>query len=692
MDSLFGSTALRRTGLVASVFLAIWSVKLWAIGRYGSDLPYWDQWAKEGELFYAPWFQHHAFWHNLFVPHNEHRIAPTLAMNLGLLELSGDQWDARVQCVASAALHALLIAGLAGWALKRFRRGWALAGCALLVLIAAPPIAWENILGGFQSQFYFLAIFSIVAIARMLGSAAFSPGWFLGIASAAVACVSMGSGMLAAAPVAVVAAMRILRHQKSMNGRRLRDAVATLVAALLIGGIGWYYRPHAPWEDSIHTQSVWETIVYAARCLAWPLYGTPWLAVVFWAPWVVLAAAFLRAMWAGCPQPAGHGEPELSRGEGTPPTSNAPASDQASGADGAAPSNGQWLSADFIVAGGLWVLAQIAAVTYSRAGGSVLPASRYGDICALGLAFNFFALAWMADRARAPRCCERARVESAVPSSAPAQPLARARSPEAPLNHGEGGGRRTLTPWVAVAGIWLLAVASAITISTRTELQTDLPQKRSDNAAYIRNTQAFVLTDDYATFAKEVPLIPFPMADWLARILRNPTLRPLLPESVRPPIPVPGLADYARNPAPPLLHRATRTITAGQHWQSPPLPAAHGWWKIETAGDCGQPGAVLELVGVADHRVLGVIAPSKPAGNSWRAAYVRAPAEPVMIEARVSSPAHWLAFSDPIAMSSLSHWAWRLTLNAWWLALVAGIGLLGFGAALWVSERFSTGR
>lgn len=259
----------------------------------------------------------------------------------------------------------------------------------------------------------------------------------------------------------------------------------------------------------------------------------------------------------------------------------------------------------------------------------------------------------------------------------PIQPLADARS------YGETRGPGALSTYLAVAGVWLLIVAGAIFVATRTELHTDLPQKRSDNTAYIRNTQAFVLTNDYTTFASEVPLIPFPMADWLARILRNPTLRRLLPESVRPPIPVPGLADGAANPAPLLLHRATRTVSAGQRWQSPPLPAGHGWWKIETAGDCGQPGAVLELVAVSDHRVLGVIAPSKPAGNSWRAAYVRAPREPAVLIARVSPPAHWLAFSDPIAMSSLSHWTWRLTLNAWWLALVALLGLMTFGAAYW---------
>src|SRR5215213_4173804 len=78
-----------------ALFLLIWGAKLAVIDRFGSDVPFWDQWAKEGELTYAPWLERGEFWRNLFVPHNEHRIAPTLAVNLALVMISG-QWDARV--------------------------------------------------------------------------------------------------------------------------------------------------------------------------------------------------------------------------------------------------------------------------------------------------------------------------------------------------------------------------------------------------------------------------------------------------------------------------------------------------------------------------------------------------------------------------------------------------------------------
>src|SRR5438105_10925929 len=100
-----------RRALCLALFLAIWGAKLVVIDRFGSDLPYWDQWAREGELTFAPWFERHELWHNLVAPHNEHRIAPTLALNLGLV-IVGGQWDARVQCIVSGALHAAIAAGL----------------------------------------------------------------------------------------------------------------------------------------------------------------------------------------------------------------------------------------------------------------------------------------------------------------------------------------------------------------------------------------------------------------------------------------------------------------------------------------------------------------------------------------------------------------------------------------------------
>jgi hypothetical protein len=211
---------LRRFALIACVFLCVWATRAWTIGRFGSDLPFWDQWPKEGEMVFQPWFEHRELWHNLFVPHNEHRIAPSLALNFVLMQASGRQWDTRVQCVVNAALFAGITAGLAAWALRRLPTLWALGCCALIAVVAAPPIAWENVIGGFQSCFYFLTITSLLAIAGLLNARPFSFRWLGGCVAAAVAMVSLGSGMLVAAPIAAIVVLRWFERRSNAKWRQ----------------------------------------------------------------------------------------------------------------------------------------------------------------------------------------------------------------------------------------------------------------------------------------------------------------------------------------------------------------------------------------------------------------------------------------------------------------------------------------
>lgn len=611
------STRWAIVGFLAGVFLTVWSVKLWTIGRYGSDLPYWDQWAKEGELFYQPWFEHREFWSRVFVPHNEHRIAPTLALNLGLVRLGHDRWDARVQCAASAALHAGLITGLAWWAFRRLTRRGAFVVSATLVAIAAPPIAWENVLGGFQSQFYFLATFSLLALGGMLGAHPKSWRWWGGLAAAAAACVSMGSGMLIAVPILVVCGLQLIKgaapdkaiattpNPVAVRLETYSGRFITLAAALAIGVVGWLFRAKAEWHAPLHAHSGTGWLVYVARCLAWPAYGFPAWTLLAWLPWAWLLIRRLRQRSS-----------EAHR------------------------------ATDFVLAGGLWVIAQAAAVAYSRAGGSELPAPRYGDICALGLAFNAFALAILTE------------------------------SPKWTVNR-----RWAAVAFVAVA--WNLAVALALCSATRDVIEKALPAKKAESVEFERNVADFVLTDDYTTFEKQ--RIPFPLPDWLARMIRNPTLRRLLPTSVRQPVPVSGLANEAA-PAPPLPHRATRTVTQGE-WTSSPLAGGRGWWMIETSGAIGTAGTTLELRSPDGKRSLGTIMPSKAPGTTWRAAYVNAPREPAVLVARTDSPEHWIALSEPVEMSALSYGTWRLTQNAWWLCLVGLAGVIGCGAVVRRASR-----
>src|SRR5581483_2387343 len=113
----------------------------------------------------------------------------------------------------SAALHAGIAAALFAWALRRFPLRWALAIGVVLLLATAPPIASDNVIGGFQSQFYFLIGFSLLVLRGWL-DAPFSRRWWGGLAAAALVLVSMGSGFLVAAPVAGVLVLRGVKRER----------------------------------------------------------------------------------------------------------------------------------------------------------------------------------------------------------------------------------------------------------------------------------------------------------------------------------------------------------------------------------------------------------------------------------------------------------------------------------------------
>jgi hypothetical protein len=178
-----------------------------------------------------------------------------------------------------------------------------------------------------------------------------------------------------------------------------------------------------------------------------------------------------------------------------------------------------------------------------------------------------------------------------------------------------------------------------------------------------------------------------------------------MPATVRPPLPVTaGRSTFAPSdpkhidpPAPglspsthPLIYRQTWGSFAAdaasnpREFTSAPIRAPLGaWLKFETAGAVGTPGTTLELRDAATGIPLASIVPDQTPGDTWRAAYVRAPAGAFVIHAHTPDSARWLAFSEPIELASGSYWAWQLTKNGQLVATLAlALALLTAVAAL----------
>jgi hypothetical protein len=150
--------------LALIVFILVGLSRLYFVENFAVPLPYWDQWDAEGDFLLRPWIEGTLKLSDLWQPHNEHRIFPTRVLSLAIFEITGS-WnnltEARFNILLAAAIPAILT-----WLMCRHGALFGKRYLLLIVVIAqfALPFSFENLLIGFQSQFYFLILFTLVSI------------------------------------------------------------------------------------------------------------------------------------------------------------------------------------------------------------------------------------------------------------------------------------------------------------------------------------------------------------------------------------------------------------------------------------------------------------------------------------------------------------------------------------------------
>ena len=340
--------------LLAAVFLTILGAKMCLIARFGSDLPFWDQWDAEGAFLIQPFVEGRLRLAQLFAPHNEHRIFFTRIASLGWFLLNDRQWDCRLELIGNAALHGFAALLLAWLAIRALPGRLAAAYAAAVALFAGTAVSSYNILGGFQSQFYFLFLFAGLHLGATLMASPRSPVWWIAPLFGAAGLFAMASGLVSAAAILAVVALGFARE------RRLRDGDAWVIAAnlgLVIGGL--FLRVHVPGHDYLRSPGAWAPIESWLWQLAWPV-GTPWAAALGLLPTLALAASFLR-----------------SRTDGP--------------------------IARTLLAAGAWVWLQEWAIAVMRGRSNHGLESRYMDILAIGVLVNLLTIAVLASGAVSQR-------------------------------------------------------------------------------------------------------------------------------------------------------------------------------------------------------------------------------------------------------------------------------------------------
>lgn len=610
------STALKFVAL----FLIVFGARLWLIHLYSSGLPYWDEWDEARQIL-KPRLEGTLTWKAWFAAHNEHRILPTRLLEVLVVRLNR-QWDPQLQMVVNAAIAGLLACALARLLRRRFGPGTEAAFTGFLAFLFALPFGAENTLWGFQSQVYLLVLFSVLALHGLGFHRAGTLKWVAGLLFAVLSLFTMGSGLLAAAAVAGLAAFRAARFGRaSIRGvaartgrenrlkRRHRTGwLLTLAAALLITGAGLALNVSVDEHTVYRSKSLSHFLLAAAKNLAWPFAKAP-LAVVVWLP---LGAGIVLCLR----QKRRHAK-----------------------------------GLEFALAVGLWALFQTAAVAYARGGEGAAASSRHMDLLSLSVVANFAAVMFLVRQFRnpgAPRLAARA------------------------LTAG----------WCAWMALGCLDVSGTV----HAEFALN---KKLTSLIQEENVKAFLATDDERHVrGKSFAAIPLPPAreEDMIRLLRDATLRPILPAACQPSMRV--------TPAP---SAAAAFQEDGFAPERPPAPFTSGWGSFTAPGNaslgllktqpaqprlpvmrfetCAHPAATglsMHLLTENDARRLVV---PLPTNGLWHETAVRVGSGPFRIEAEDQSAQAWLGFANFREVGLFSHYAAALTRRGSEI-LLAGLLLL----------------
>ena len=334
-----------RVLLAASLFLILVGSRVALIGFAGSPVPYMDEWDGDWGALIRPWLDGTLTPDALTAPFNEHRIVFTRLLALALFNLSG-YWDVTLQMIVNALLGAALLV-FSAFALSRVLSGrWALAAILAPCLVNVAPLAFDNILLGFNTHFFLLPAFSLLALWLTVDSRAWSGRWAAGVLVGAASFFCMASGALTLLTVAATHGLQMACGRRS----GLREGIA--VAALCVAtGVMLAFVPHVPDSDAFRARSLGEFLWAFRTLIEWPAGG-----VFGWLLPIPSALFCLKAL---------ADRPHLK--------------------------DARW----FNIAALAWVTAQIAAIAVGRAQG--VTQSRYFDTLVLGLTIHFVSALWIVE-------------------------------------------------------------------------------------------------------------------------------------------------------------------------------------------------------------------------------------------------------------------------------------------------------
>lgn len=264
--------------LGVGALLALFGAKFRLIQFFGSDVPFGDQWYGELTTTYAPFLDGTFTWQTLFSPHFEHRIVWTRLLDLALLAANGS-WDPRLQLVADSFIILTAVAVLLRHVLRALTPLSAAVATGFIALFFGSQMLWENTLWGFQSQFYFLLLFSLVHVLETSAGRPWSPAWWIGNVAGLANLFTMAGGPISAVAALGHLAWRRWRCREAQPGDLFLAAwnLALIACGILLlpeAGIGRHGSPNP---------GIGELFRRICDVLSWP--AMDWrFGLLVWAP------------------------------------------------------------------------------------------------------------------------------------------------------------------------------------------------------------------------------------------------------------------------------------------------------------------------------------------------------------------------------------------------------------------------
>ena len=448
-----------RRGAVAAWILSIATFVLvltirwdWIIS-FGSSLGFWDQWDSEAARLLKPYEEGALQAEHLLAAHNEHRIVLHRLWLLFAQALNAGQWDNIVAAFGITLLWAGFLATMVIIWSRRLATCWALPVLAVLLAINTFAYAWESLTVSLQTAFLQLIALTTVSICLASGER-------LGRARAA-ACILLcilSMGTLASSlltPLATGAAI-LLRWWTTRRETALSVTTICMLVAVAVAGLAAMVT--IPAHLPLRSDSQGEFLSAWGVALAWPL-GTSWpIATILWLPWSILLVRIVVRNTSLSPHLA---------------------------------------HADRMFAAlGLWVIAQAAAVAFSRGHAMNELGTRYAETIAVGLVVNTHS-AW--SLAHALR-------------------------------------RRSLWRWVSITTAMLFTLTQLAALNHFTQkVRPIVDQRAQQYRTQQLHVADFINTGNRDALWGQARLdIPYPIPGRLAMLLDDPTIRSILPAVVRP--------------------------------------------------------------------------------------------------------------------------------------------------------------